>query len=93
MRIQRADVKKALCSVRKMNLGGNVVVLHGEKSYAQNESTSRKTRINYGDGQRVMRLRSPSKEEELREETEKVLKCNRFAILATESEKVFARRA
>ena len=32
MRVQCADVKKALCSVHKMNLGGNVVVLDGERS-------------------------------------------------------------
>ena len=33
MRVQCADVKKVLCSVHKKNLGGNVVVLDGEKSY------------------------------------------------------------
>ena len=33
MRVQRADVKKVLCSVHKMNMGGNVVVLDSERSY------------------------------------------------------------
>ncbi len=42
MRIQRSDVKKVLCLVHNMNLGGNVVVLDGEKSYAQNRLTGRR---------------------------------------------------
>jgi hypothetical protein len=46
----------------------------------------------YEDGQYVMYLWLPAKREEAREETEKVLKGNRFAILATESEQVFSRR-
>ena len=33
-RAQRADINNALCSVRKMNFGGNVGVLDGGKSYA-----------------------------------------------------------
>ncbi len=60
-------------------------------SYAQNKETGRKTRINYEEGQRVTRLRLPLKEEERREETEKALKGDRFAILATESDEGFAR--
>ena len=36
MKVQCADVKTVLCSVHKMNLGGNVVVLDGGKSYMQN---------------------------------------------------------
>ena len=92
MRVQRADVKKVLCSVHKMNLGGNVVVLDGGRSYTQNKENGQKTRINYEEGQYVMYLWSPSKEEEVQEETEKVLKGNRFAILATEGEQVFSRR-
>ena len=35
MRIQCADVKKVLGSVHKMNLGGNVVVLDGDKLHAE----------------------------------------------------------
>ena len=62
------------------------MVLDGDKSYMQNKATNRKTRIYYEEGQRVMYLRLPSKEEEVREETEKALKGNRFAILATEIE-------
>ena len=37
MRVQCADVKKVLCSVRKMNLGGNALALDGNKSYMQNK--------------------------------------------------------
>ena len=92
MRAQCADAKKALCSVHKMNLGGNVVVLDGAKSYMQNKENGQKTRINYEEGQCVMYLWLPSNEEEAQEETEKVLKGNRFAILAAESEQVFSRR-
>ncbi len=69
------------------------MALDGGRSSTQNKETGQRTRVNYEDGQRVMHLRSPSKEEELREETEKVLKGNRFAIFATESEEVFNRRA
>ncbi len=92
-RVQRADVKKALCSAHKMNLGGNVVVLDGVKIYTQNKENGHKTRINYEEGQRVVRLRLPAKEKEAQEETEKALKGNRFAILAAENEQVFRRRA
>ena len=45
MRVQCADVHKVLCSVHKMNLGGNVVVLDGEKSYMQIKTTMKKTKI------------------------------------------------
>ena len=92
MRGQCADVKKVLCSVHKMNLGGNVVVLDGAKSYMQHKESGQKTRINYEEGQYVMYLWLPAKEEEVQKETEKVLKGNRFAILAAESEQVFSRR-
>ena len=92
MRVQCADVKKVLCSVHKMNMGGNVVVLDSERSYMQNKESGRRTRIEYEDGQYVMYLWMPSRSEEAQEETEKVLKGNRFAILATESEQVFSRR-
>ena len=93
MRAQRADVEKALCSVHKMNLGGNAVVLDGGRSYMQNKENGQKTRINYEEEQYVVHLWSPSKEEEVQEETEKVLKGDRFAILAAESEQVFSQRA
>ena len=78
MRNQRADVKKVLGSVHKMNVGGNVVVLDGERSYTQNKETGRKTRINYEQGQYVMCVWVPVKEGEVAKETEKVLKGNRF---------------
>ncbi len=51
MRVQHADVQKALRSVHKMNLGGNAVVLDGDESYTQNKMMARKTRINYEEGQ------------------------------------------
>ncbi len=92
VRAQHADVKKVLCSARKMNLGGNVAVLDGGRSYAQSKENGQKTRINSEEGQYVMFLWPLSKEEEAQEETEKVLKGNRFAILATENEQVFSRR-
>jgi hypothetical protein len=92
MKVQCADVKKVLCSVHKMNMGGNVVVLDGEKSYMQHKESGKKTRIEYEDGQYVMYLWVPARREEVTKETEKVLKGNRFAILATESEQVFSRR-
>ncbi len=75
-----------------MNLGGNVVVLDGEKIYKQNKESGRRTRIEVVDGQYVMYLWMPSRCEDAQEETEKGLKGNRFAILATELEKVFSRR-
>ena len=67
MRIQCADVKKVLGSVHKMNMGGNVIVLDGEKSYMQNKETSTKTRINCEQGQYVMYVWIPSKEKEAEE--------------------------
>ena len=63
-----------------------------EGCYTQNKENGQRARINYEEGQYVTHLRLPSKEEEAQEETEKVLKGNRFAILAAESEQVFSRR-
>ncbi len=68
------------------------MVLDGEKSYRQNKATGQKTRDNYEDGQYVTCTWAPSKESEVREEAKKVLKGNRFASLATESEEVFNRQ-
>jgi hypothetical protein len=53
--------------------------------------TGKKTRIGYEGGQRVTRLWLSAKEEEAKGEVEKALTGNRFAILATDSEGVFAR--
>ncbi len=72
-----------------MYLGGHVVALDCRKSYTQNKETSKKTRIGYEDGQHVMRLWLPAKEEQAKGEAERVLKGNRFAILATKSERSF----
>ena len=69
MRVQCADVKKFLCSVHKMNLGGNVVVLDGARSYMQHKENGQKTRINYEEGQYVMYLWLPSKGEVVQAES------------------------
>ncbi len=58
----------------------------------QNKENGQKMRINYEEGQYAMYLRLPSKGEEVQTETDKVLKVNRFAILAAENEQVFSRR-
>ena len=60
MRLQRADAKKALGSVQKMNLGGNVLVLDGNRSLMQNKETVPKTRVEYEGGQYVTCLWAPS---------------------------------
>ncbi len=69
-----------------MNMGGNVVVLDGERSYTQNKETNKKTRMIYKQGQRIAYVWVPVKEGEAVKDAEKVLKCFCFAILATESE-------
>ncbi len=95
MKIQSADVKKALGSVHKMDLGGNAVALDGNKSYAQNKESGRKTRTEYEGGQCVVYLWAPSDRRMKDEEESKMLKGSKLAILATENEetkKCFARR-
>ncbi len=44
-KIQRTEIIKVLGSAHRMNMGGNVVVLDGEKSYTQNKETGKKTSI------------------------------------------------
>ena len=92
MSVQCADINKVLCSVHKVNLGGNVVVLDAEQSYMQNKTTMKKTKIAYEDGQYIMHLWLPARQEEFATESDKVLKGNRFAMLNTENEKVFSRQ-
>ncbi len=58
----------------------------------QNKESGQRTRINHEEGQYVVYPRLPSKCEEAQKATEKVLKGNRFAILATESQQVFSWR-
>ncbi len=70
-----------------------MVVLDGGGSYTQNKDTGSKTRISYEEGQYVMHVWLPSKEEEAQEETEKALQGNPFAILATESDLVLSQPA
>ncbi len=72
MRIQWADVKHMLCSVHKMNMGGHAAALDGWRSYMQNKETCQRARISHEEGQRVMCVWLPSKEEEVQEETEGV---------------------
>ncbi len=69
-----------------MKMGGNAVVLGGDESYMQNKEPDEKTRVDYEQGQYVTHAWAPVKEGEAAKETEKVLKGNRFAVLATESE-------
>ncbi len=95
MRIQCADAKRVQGPVHKMNMGGNVVVLDGDKNYVQNKETNKKTRTNYEQGQYVMCVWAPVREGEVAQETEKAPKGNRFAMLAAEGDvhKGFTRRA
>ncbi len=57
------------------------MVLEGERSYTQNKKTGQKTRIMYEEVKYVMHARVPSKEEEIREEPEKIFNGTRFAVL------------
>ncbi len=82
-----------LGSVHEMNLGGNIVVLDGSKSYTQSKETGRNTRI--ACGQRVARLWVPSDRRINDEEQNKMSKGNMFAMLATvkeENQTDFTRR-
>ncbi len=63
-----------------------------EESFTQTKENGQKTRINCAEGQRIVHLWLPAKEEEAQEETQQVLEGNRFAILAAEGEQVFSRR-
>jgi hypothetical protein len=87
MRMTVADVHKVLGSVHRMNLGGNKVVLNGERSYMEGKNGKR-TKIHYKDGQFIMYLWVPSVKGQVNKvEGEKGLKVqNRFAILATGAE-------
>jgi hypothetical protein len=86
IKITCADVDKVLGSVHRFNAGGNVVVLDGGSSYMQNKKTGQKTRIEYESGQYVMYLWVPSTKEVVERESERILKGNKFALLAMESE-------
>ena len=68
-------------------------MLDGDLSYMQNKHTGRKTRINYDSGKYIMHVWAPAREREAQDESAKILKGNKFAILATEGEEVFSRRA
>ncbi len=47
-------MKKVPGSVHKINMGGKVVVLDGDRTHMQNKETDEKPRINYEQGQHVM---------------------------------------
>ncbi len=85
-----------LGSVRKMNLGGNAVVLDGNKSCMQGKEIGQKVRIEHECGHYVMYLWVPSVRQIKDEEENKMLKGKKFAIPATEKEEMtkdFKRRA
>ena len=86
LKVQCADVQKTLGSVRKMNQGGNVVVLDGNQSYMVNKSTKQKTRIQYENGQYIFSIWVPAKKNEVPAAERSVLKDNRYAVLAMEDE-------
>ncbi len=90
VKMQCAEVKKALGSVHKMNQGGNVVVLDGGKSYMQNKKTGQKTKIGYEEGQYAMYLRAPAVKGAVKSESDKILKGNRYATLAVDEEQCFS---
>ena len=68
-----------------MNMGGSLVVLDGSRSYTQNKKSGQKMRIVYEGDQYVTYLWVPSNKEIAQEESERILKVNKYAILATES--------
>ena len=104
MRMTCADVKKPLCSVYRMNMGGNVVVFDGDCSYMQNKLSGRKTRIRCEDGQYVFNLwvqasETASDEGQRGCKRPEVSTSNRFHALSSDNEErerreaVFMRRA
>ena len=86
LRVQCADVKKTLGSVHRMNQGGNVVVLDGDRSYMVNKRTHQKTRIKCEDGQYVIYIWAPGRNKEVPLAEERVKKGNRYSVLAMEEE-------
>jgi hypothetical protein len=62
MRAQCADLKKALSSAHKMNVGGDEVVSDGDRSYLRNNETGQKTTIKHEGGQYVLHIWAPSVE-------------------------------
>ncbi len=72
--------------MHKMNMGGYVVVLGGDRSYIHDKVAGQRTWINHEDGQYIMYTGGLPKESEVAGESEKVLKGNTFAILATQSD-------
>ncbi len=59
----------------------------------QREKRKTKTKISCEEGPRVAHLLLPSKDKEVREESEKMSKGSRCAILASDRDEVFNRRA
>ena len=103
-RMTCADVKKLLCSVYCMNLGGNVVVFDGDRGHMQNKVSGQKDRIRCEKGQYVFDLwvqasEATSDESQKGGEHPKVSTSNRFHVLSSDNEErerreaVFMRRA
>ncbi len=84
---QRADAKKVLQLVHKKTLGGRQRVCVGwrENSHAE-QGDKPKDQDQLRRGAACHDTWLPSKEEEVREETERVPKGNPFAALAAESD-------
>ena len=104
MRMTCADVKKPLCSVYRMNLGGNVVVFDGDRSYMQNKISGQKTRIRCENGQYVFNMWVQASDTadsagEKRDRFPEVSTSNRFHVLSSDNDDeeknktVFTRRA
>ena len=63
-----------------------MVVLAGNRSYMVNKKTHQKTRIRYEDGQYVFYIWAPGKKKEVPDAERKVLKDNRYSILAADDD-------
>ncbi len=62
------------------------MALDGDKRHMQNKELGQKTRIEHEGGQYVMYLRAPSDRRVKDEEENKILKGNKFAMLAARKE-------
>ena len=68
------------------------MVFDGEHGYMKNKRAGQKTKISYEDGQYIMYMWVPSGPKEAQKDVANQLKGNRFAILATDDERVFSRQ-
>ncbi len=70
-----------------MNECGNRVMLDGEASYIENKTTGKKTKIHLEGGQHVFYM-WVKKAEKDKTAYQRVLKGNKFAVLADEGDKI-----